>query len=737
MAVFGSTLTYDCDSAVPPPPGATASCDGQTGLDDTAGDLYWRDNIANATITATQARTSATLELPPFSEITYARLYWSALKVGNQPDNNATLDWLAGPTTVITADHCHNTIPYPWATHPDWYYYQCSGDATDYVRYWGAGDFRVTDIDAIPLANTVVHVAYSAWTLVVFYENPNDQIRNLALFDGFEFVDPEHSPPSVQAQLSGFLVPQGFSARMAAFMYEGDDSVAGDHFTMNGVQVTNANNPITNFFNNSRTLLGVPYTGQDDVPAFSGVPGSMAGYDLDTVDVTALLRAGDTSATVGADSTEDKFILGGFVTSIVSKAPDFDVLKTARDVNGGAVVPNDIIEFTLEATNFGNDTAINARFIDDLEPGLEYVPGSIEIIEGGSLGPKTDQAGDDQGEYDSSQRRLTVRVGNGATAFQGGSIAPSGTVKVRFRARIVVNEGSVANSAIFKASGESGANEKTYESDSDPNDIGSQATVIEINECNTSADCAGTTPFCNPLDNSCIGCRSDADCLDPLKPACQPSGACGECSTTNTTLCTDDTPVCNTTVGECVFCLPGQNPAPACVSSPDGPVCIASDATGLDGVCGCTNDSDCGGPTSGRVCDSSQQKCIDGCRGEGGNGCPTTLVCTSPDTSIGQCIEDTGSAGSGGGGGSAGAAGAAGTGGAGGQGAEGGAGGEAGSDSGGQGGAPVVAPVVASEADNDSGCACAVASRRPASYAATALALLGSLFALRRRRSAR
>jgi len=60
----------------------------------------------------------------------------------------------------------------------------------------------------------------------------------------------------------------------------------------------------------------------------------------------------------------------------------------------------------------------------------------------------------------------------------------------------------------------------------------------------------------------------------------------------------------------------------------------------------CSDDSDCGGPVSGLVCDPALMLCTSGCRGEGGNGCPDGQVCTSTDGSIGDCVPD----GSGGGG---------------------------------------------------------------------------------------
>ncbi|MDI1484076.1 isopeptide-forming domain-containing fimbrial protein [Polyangium sp. y55x31] len=64
----------------------------------------------------------------------------------------------------------------------------------------------------------------------------------------------------------------------------------------------------------------------------------------------------------------------------------------------------------------------------------------------------------------------------------------------------------------------------------------------------------------------------------------------------------------------------------------------------------CDVDADCGGPTSGMVCDESNA-CVEGCRGSGGNACPSELECTSMDGSIGQCVDPTGAGGGGTGGG--------------------------------------------------------------------------------------
>ena len=58
-----------------------------------------------------------------------------------------------------------------------------------------------------------------------------------------------------------------------------------------------------------------------------------------------------------------------------------------------------------------------------------------------------------------------------------------------------------------------------------------------------------------------------------------------------------------------------------------------------DGRCGCLVDADCGGVTSGRVCDAAASRCVPGCRGTGGNGCVNEMVCSSTTDEIGRCDE--------------------------------------------------------------------------------------------------
>ena len=72
-----------------------------------------------------------------------------------------------------------------------------------------------------------------------------------------------------------------------------------------------------------------------------------------------------------------------------------------------------------------------------------------------------------------------------------------------------------------------------------------------------------------------------------------------------------------------------------------GEVCSSTDST--IGNCSlvpveCHVDSDCGGPQSGRACDLDAHVCVDGCRGAGGNVCPEGRFCSTETSELGACL---------------------------------------------------------------------------------------------------
>ncbi|HEX4405120.1 MAG TPA: MYXO-CTERM sorting domain-containing protein [Polyangia bacterium] len=130
-------------------------------------------------------------------------------------------------------------------------------------------------------------------------------------------------------------------------------------------------------------------------------------------------------------------------------------------------------------------------------------------------------------------------------------------------------------------------------------------TCTTTTSCAADGDCAAPLGRCDMTEglDRCVQCLVDTDCAAPF--VCDTSmHTCAECTTANQSACRVDL---------------------------SGGRCVAG------GSCGCAMDTDCGGATSGRICDPTSARCVPGCRTTGGNGCPASLVCTATGTAAGVC----------------------------------------------------------------------------------------------------
>lgn len=686
FVIIGNTIAQECDPSAPPPtapgsfvgncsnfPGGTDPDGGTDVIADSAPDIFWRSEalpdggaIADISIPPSQARSSAMLNLPAGAVVTYARLYWGA-EYGQ--DNGAGLPSDAGVATVtlerpgtsnsvtVTSDNTRYTTNNYIVDH---YFYQSAADVTQYVKAWGTGKYRVSGIQTTDIRDTDDLLAFAGWSLVVFYTLPSDPPRNLVLFDDGDDFIPQGG--NVTANISGFLVPDaGYDAKLGVFTYEGDVVFSGDSLQFGGNNLSDAQNPATNFFNSTRSYNGSPVTVAGDQPQNTGGPGSMSGLDLDVVNITSQVSVGMTNANINFTTSSDRFVIGALVTSISTYKPVFtDTLKTFTDIThppSGPLRPGDVIEYTVTTHNTGSDTGVDVVMTDPLPAGITYVPGSLQISSGYNQGPLTDAADSDQGEYVAATRKIVVRLGAGANGTQGGSITTTDPLQV-VKFRVTINagfSGSIANLATINSSGLVGKGQGIGPvgfPSSDGSGPGSPTTFI-VDGCLTNTDCSSTpaTPYCDTsahpyhcvgcLDNTncsnplpycapppqqvCSACTGDGtpSCTDPTHPACQLSGplsgSCTQCSATNTSQCTGATPACNTGTGTCVQCVDNSTcsgSTPICDTSTH--TCVACLSNGNCGgstpVCSsgtciqCIDNTNCGGSTP--LCDTSAHQCV-------------------------------------------------------------------------------------------------------------------------------
>ncbi len=125
--------------------------------------------------------------------------------------------------------------------------------------------------------------------------------------------------------------------------------------------------------------------------------------------------------------------------------------KTVENISrGGAEAQvGDVLRYTVTTRNDGGNSALEMASSDALAPGLDFVPGSLRIVNGAGAGALTDAAGDDRGEYVGADRTVQVRLGEAATASAGGSMLPGATTTYRFDAKVNVEAagGTLENEA--------------------------------------------------------------------------------------------------------------------------------------------------------------------------------------------------------------------------------------------------------------------------------------------------
>ncbi|MDC0747012.1 isopeptide-forming domain-containing fimbrial protein [Polyangium mundeleinium] len=799
--LIGNTLGHECGNVGIAPLVGDVLCDGSG---DGAPDIHWRaDAIAPGTASASESvavadqRSTAVLTLPAGATVTYARLYWGARWDNNgTADTSVTLERPGAFSQPLIADN--SLVSTNVSGGVTEYFYQSTVDVTALVAAQGAGAYRLSGVDSISFVDLVQDRLFAGWWLVVFYELPSEKPRHLALHDGFDRIG---VTPQTLA-LSGFTVPgAAIDGKLAVIAYEGDvASSAGQNdylrFGTGALSAANdiidAQNPVGNFFNASRSWLGAAVSTDGDLPKLTGGPGSMSGIDLDAVDISTKITPGQKTANVqvgNASGANDIFWIGGFVSSITTLLPDFSTsTKTASDANAGKLVVGDELEYSIAVTNSGNDTSTHTRLDDTLPLGVSFVPGSLQIVQGANAGPKTEQAGDDQGEYTAATRTVTVRLGTGANAITGGEMAPGETALVRFRVKIEPNApANISNQATISGEGKQGAPSTSFPTDGNGVSPGNPPTVVVIEECTTNADCGGATPICDTTSdpNTCVGCIEDSQCPGD-KPVCDTTQKQCICVSSGMETCDGKDNDCDGSVDE--GCndtdgdgLPddvevvlgtdpndadtdndgvpdGQEPLPGADTDGDGLINALDPDSDGDGIfdgtemgydCSgpgtnpaagnCVPDADMGATTTnpldpdtdnGGIPDGEEDKDKDGAvdPGEGDPNDPSDDTVTSGSGGMGGA---GGAGGSGGMGGAGGAGGAGGMGGAGGSAGAGGAGG-----SGGQGGAAGSGGEAPPSGFVITGGACST-SKAPSSTdpLAWALGLAGAALALRRRRS--
>lgn len=144
----------------------------------------------------------AEVRLPEGARATYARLYWGGnLRVGEQKppkdDGRVLIAEPGGDYKAVLAD---TVVGRRVAGGAD--AFQASADVTKLVRDSGSGLYTVAQVNTAMGKSAAG--AWGGWTLVVAYEKPQEPLRRLELWDGFDALGARNG---AELRMRGVRVP--------------------------------------------------------------------------------------------------------------------------------------------------------------------------------------------------------------------------------------------------------------------------------------------------------------------------------------------------------------------------------------------------------------------------------------------------------------------------------------------------------------------------------------------------
>lgn len=239
----------------------------------------------------------AEISLPAGSRVTYARLYWGGnLLVGEQKspaDNERVL--IAEPGGAYKELLADTVVGHRVADGAD--AFQASADVTRLVRDSAPGLYTVAQINVA--SGKSAAGAWGGWTLVVAYENPEEPLRHLSIWDGFTAL----SGGGAEMALRDMPFAAGAEGQVGLVAYNGDPGTTGDSLTVStdGVLATalgDRANPHDDVLNS--TVSG-PGGAPERVPAYANT----LGYDSDVFRLGEHLTQSGDQATVRLTSERD------------------------------------------------------------------------------------------------------------------------------------------------------------------------------------------------------------------------------------------------------------------------------------------------------------------------------------------------------------------------------------------------------------------------------------------------
>ncbi|PWH82547.1 chromophore lyase [Algibacter marinivivus] len=336
-----------------------------------------------------------TIPNPGCYRIIHAGLYWGAVTEGTEPFTNVKF---RGPTGgyndivgTIIFDANGSSVD-----GGDSFPYACYADVTSIVTGLATdlGTYTVANVSSAQgrtqdIGNNTGHSA--GWSLYIVYEDPTLPGKSITSFDGFSAISVPGGNPTLDIPVSGFRTipaPAPVRANFAFATLEGDSPILGDQLLLNGLNLSTADRPATNFFNSSVTQLSaLPVNNRN--PNSTNTLGFDTGVMVVPNPANAVIANDATAATVRLETSGDTYFPYFFSLAVDIIEPNIVLTKTVEDPAGndiGGMLVNlgDELNYVLGFQNTGNDNATNLSIRDILPTNIVFnYPTDLGILPAG------------------------------------------------------------------------------------------------------------------------------------------------------------------------------------------------------------------------------------------------------------------------------------------------------------------------------------------------------------------
>lgn len=361
---------------------------------------------------------SSNLTLAAGSTIKKAYLYWQGLASAD--------DYLSATKLKLKVPNASNYVDIQamdskvnWSQYGNYFPFQATADITEYVK--SSGTYTVAD-----LFTTEGQISglgtFGAWSIVVVYENQNESLKNVSVYDGYDAISKTNEKT---ISLSGFLTPTSgvVNSKFLVFAGEGDVDIFGDYIKLDGTTLKrNDSDDGNNAFNSSITDNGVLVTTRNPNCR------NNLGIDIHTYNVGTngqkIIKNSQTSVDVKLGSSQDSYFPSVFAFSTELYIPDIcyeEVFKKDGEV-ATSIFAGDVLESEVTIANMSSEPAKGVSIKRTFDDSIQYERDSSMIKEGNSFIQKTDVPNDDEVSFDENTDSLILYLGTGANQDHGGVI---------------------------------------------------------------------------------------------------------------------------------------------------------------------------------------------------------------------------------------------------------------------------------------------------------------------------